>query len=100
MPPKKNAPSQELWINSDLEWFIEALPNLEPIHNSFHLAGNDIFKCCLCSCSPCLYFMEDNAQNCFWKIRFLWKHLIHCQWYLTTFQIKAWWISQTNCLLA
>jgi hypothetical protein len=30
MPPKKNTPSQELQINSDLERFIEALPHLEP----------------------------------------------------------------------
>jgi hypothetical protein len=52
MPPKKNSPSQELQINSGLEWFIEALPHLEPIHYSFHLVGNDIFKCCLCLCAP------------------------------------------------
>jgi hypothetical protein len=54
MPPKKNSHSQELRINSDLEWFIEALPHLEPSHYSFHLAGKENFKCCLCSCSPCL----------------------------------------------
>jgi hypothetical protein len=54
MPPKKNTPSQELQINSDLEWFIEALPHLEPIHYFFHLAGNKNSKCYLCSCSPCL----------------------------------------------
>ncbi len=45
MPPKKNTPSQELQINSDLEWFIEALPHLEPIHYSFHFTGNDISEC-------------------------------------------------------
>jgi hypothetical protein len=53
-PPNKNTPSQELQINSDLERFIEALPHIEPIHYSFHLAGNENSKCCLCSCSPCL----------------------------------------------
>jgi hypothetical protein len=52
MPPKKNSPSQELQINSGLERFIEALSHLEPIHYSFHLVGNDISKCCLCSCAP------------------------------------------------
>jgi hypothetical protein len=46
-PPKKNNPSQELQIKSDL-------PHLEPIHHFFHLAGDESSKCCLCSCSPCL----------------------------------------------
>ncbi len=54
MPPKKNTPSQELQINSDLEQFIEALPHLKLIHYSFHLAGKENSKCCLCSCLPCL----------------------------------------------
>ncbi len=54
MPLKKNTPSQELQMNSDLEQFIAALPHLEPIHYSFLLAGNVISKCCLCSRSPCL----------------------------------------------
>ncbi len=43
------------------------------------------------------YSMEDNVQYCFLE-RFFWKHSIHCWWYLTTFRIKAWWISQINCL--
>jgi hypothetical protein len=54
MPPKKNTPCRELQINSDLEQFIDALSYLEPIHHSFHLAGNEFCKFCLCSCSPCL----------------------------------------------
>jgi hypothetical protein len=71
MPPKKNTPSQELQINSDLERFIEALPHLEPIHYSFHLAGSDISKCCLCSCSPCLTLWRTMFNIAFEKEDFL-----------------------------
>ena len=53
VPPKKNTSSQEPQI-TDLEQFIEALPHLEPIHYSFHLARKENSKCCLCSCALCL----------------------------------------------
>ncbi len=51
---KTNTLSQEIHINSNLEWFIEALPHLEPIHYVFHLVGKHNSRCCLCSCVPCL----------------------------------------------
>ncbi len=83
-PPKKNTPSQEQRINSDLERFIEALPHLEPIHYSFLLAGNNISKWCLCSCTPCLTPWRTMFNTAFEEEDFLWKHSINLQWYLTT----------------